>query len=288
MTRQRTNPRFGIGILGTLGALALLAIGLPACTAPGADALAGEASFVAIPHPHDAARAKSALSTSDLPVETGDSTETFYVAIHRRELNQRWFLSAFLKQYFPGAVAAGAARSLGTRIVSFRIQNGRLFVFDVDERKYSSDTFNPEVIIEAWPIVDYAPFQSLPGADRYVLVDVSAGLNRFGVVADTFNASSPLAKLSVDLSYMQRFRRLDDGVTFEQILVGAAEPADLRSALPGEPNPLRAAGTLGIALRRYSDGVDYKATELAPREFYFRSAPIIVPNAGRTDRKSVV
>jgi hypothetical protein len=61
----------------------------------------------------------------------GQKNESFYVAIKRSELDKKWFLSAFMKQFHPGAVDYGAARSLGTRVVSFKIQNGKLFVFDV-------------------------------------------------------------------------------------------------------------------------------------------------------------
>ena len=267
-----------------LGTLALVAAG---CGAPpvGEGALLGDEPFVAIPRSvgHTVGALRQGLDTADVPFELGDSSETFYLAINRKELGQRWFLSAFLKQYFPGAVSGGAARSLCSRVVSFRVQNGRLFVFDVDNRKISSDTFNPDVIVEAWPIVDYAPFKALAGAERYLLIDPSAGLNRFGVVGDAaIPYATPLAKLTVELSYLQRFRRLGDGVTFEQIVIGAPEVADPRNVIPEEPNPKRAAATLGVGLRRYVEGMSYKPTDLPYREHYFRGPTRLLPNEGKT------
>ena len=56
--------------------------------------------------------------------------ESFYLAINKSELGKKYFLSAYLTQYFPGAVGYGAARSMGTRVVTFRVQNGKLIVFD--------------------------------------------------------------------------------------------------------------------------------------------------------------
>ncbi|MET0591190.1 MAG: hypothetical protein ABW133_00720, partial [Polyangiaceae bacterium] len=93
------------------------------------------------------------------PVNQPGRAGEFYLAINRAELGNRWFMSGYLGQYYPGGVAAGAAMSLGTRVVSFRVQNGKLFLFDVDDRKKVSGTFDPQVVVDAYPIVtDYEPF----------------------------------------------------------------------------------------------------------------------------------
>src|SRR5436190_5940840 len=42
----------------------------------------------------------------------------FYLAIKKTELEKQWFLSGYLKQYYPLDVDLGAARSLGTRVVT--------------------------------------------------------------------------------------------------------------------------------------------------------------------------
>src|SRR5262244_3336487 len=59
--------------------------------------------------------------TVSTDASTGD--ESFYLAIAKNQLGQKYFLSAYLTQYFPGAVGYGAARSLGTRVVTFKVQN---------------------------------------------------------------------------------------------------------------------------------------------------------------------
>src|SRR5688500_6792682 len=51
---------------------------------------------------------------SSAPADVFQPGDSFYLAVHRRELGKRWFLSAYLKEFFPDEVAAGAARSLGT------------------------------------------------------------------------------------------------------------------------------------------------------------------------------
>ena len=69
---------------------------------------------------------------------------SFYLAIRRDQLDRSWFLSAYLKHHLPGQAADGAAASsLGVRVVSFRIANGRLYLLDVDNRKRSSESSTP-------------------------------------------------------------------------------------------------------------------------------------------------
>lgn len=210
-----------------------------------------------------------------------DPTETFYLAIRKSELGQRYFLSAYLKQHFPGEMVGGQAASLGTRVVSFKVQNGKLFVFDVDDRKVRSDVFDPQVLVEAWPVVtDHEAFNRLRGSDEYVLFDPAAGLNRFGVVNDM--ESQYGYQFQLQLSFSQGFRKLADGITFEQLFMGYSNlPHGGTPATQGvETNPYRVAGTLGLALRRYQESAGYTPTPLPPREHYFRSQPVLVPNSG--------
>ena len=58
-----------------------------------------------------------------------------------------------MKQFFPGATDGGAGYPLGTKVVTFRVQNGKLFVFDASDNNKTSDQFDPTLIIEAYPIV---------------------------------------------------------------------------------------------------------------------------------------
>jgi hypothetical protein len=212
-----------------------------------------------------------------------DPDHTFYLAIHQRELGKRWFLSAFLKEYFPDTQVNTQARSLGTRVVSFAIQNGKLYLFDVDDRKATSDTFPTEQIIGAYPLVDPDLLSGRGDLDQYVVVDPAAGLDRVGFVGDGF-ASGQLGTpdhFTVELAFSQRFRALADGATFEQAFSGYVNNA---RRTPGgvEPNVFRATGVLGLALRRYSEGEGFSPTALPPRPFYFTAPPRLVPNTGNT------
>jgi hypothetical protein len=141
------------------------------------------APFIAIPRATSAetrALRQRALHASALVDQVGIGTD-FYLAINKKELGAgKWFLSSYMKQYFPGGVSGGAARSMGTRVVSFKAQNGKLFVFDTDSRKQASDVFNPDVIVDAYPVVAYPPFdrqrpERLRGARRSVCRRLAAG-----------------------------------------------------------------------------------------------------------------
>ena len=206
---------------------------------------------------------RGALSTSSFGADggvgglTSGNEDTFYVAIHRSQLGQRWFLSAYLTQWHPSENTP--VRSLGTRVVTFKVQNGALFVFDATRGKTWSDVLDPSVIIEAYPLVtNNAEFNALPGASNYVLFDPSAGLNRFDVVGDDF-AAQYWARFQVDLTFLQGFKTLADGVSWEQVFTGYTE-------VPGPgilayEQPFRGSGTLRMTLRRYAEGAGFTPTE---------------------------
>jgi hypothetical protein len=256
--------------------LILLPILISACSSQSSNPLDSDADFVAVSRSEISAPRRAALATAGAPAP---SEEEFYLAINKKALGERFFLSAFMKQFFPGAVSYGAGRSLGTRVVSFKVQNGKLFVFDADARKKTSDTFDPQVIVEAYPIIsDYG---------KYVTFDPAAGLNRFGVVSDAYAVGSSAEHFEVELSFLQRFRSLSDGATWEQVFTGFGEIADTSASMKAEGNAFRGSGTLGIALRRYKESVDFKPTELPPKEHYFRSDLQLVPNEGKTKQFAV-
>ncbi|WP_164018500.1 zinc-dependent metalloprotease [Pyxidicoccus trucidator] len=240
-----------------------------------------EGAFVAVPRAVSAEQKRQA--EQKLNGVVADSGTSFYLAIRRSELGQRWFLSAYLKQKHPGGVGFGAANVVGTRVVSFKEQNGKLFVLDVDDRKVTSDVFDPDVVVEAYPVVtDHHPFNRTRGSSQYVLIDPTAGLNRFGVMGDTFGARG--ARFQVELSFAQRFRQLVDGIAFEQVFAGYLDVPDDLAQDYLENNPFRSSGTLALALRRYAESPGYTPTPLPPREHYFRSAPRFIPNTGLTEQ----
>ncbi|NTX60448.1 zinc-dependent metalloprotease [Myxococcus sp. CA051A] len=234
-----------------------------------------EGAFVSIPREVSAEQRATISQRLDGVVDNAGAS--FYLAIRRGELKQKWFLTAFTKQWHPGGVGRLAGEVLGSQVVSFEEQNGKLFVFDVDRRKVMSDVFDPQVLVDAYPIVtDHRAFNRLPGASQYVLIDPSAGLNRYGVVGDRLGVNT--IHFQVELSFAQRFRRLADGVAFEQVFTGYSDLPYEWASYYNEDNAFRAAGTLGISLRRYAEGPGYTPTPLPPREHYFRSARSIVPN----------
>ncbi|WP_164017630.1 zinc-dependent metalloprotease [Pyxidicoccus trucidator] len=234
-------------------------------------------TFVAVPKEVGAARKQQVEQKLQGAVD--DSGTSFYLAIRRSELGQKWFMSAFLKQHHPGGILYYAASTLGTRVVSFKEQNGKLFVLDVDDTKVLSDVFDPEVLVEAYPVVtDHGPFNRARGSDQYVLIDPTAGLNRFGVLGDLHGRQN--IRFQVELSFAQRFRRMADGVAFEQVFTGYMDVPDDLSHGFLEANPYRRSGTLGLTLRKYSESAGYTPTPPPPKDFYIQGAERLIPNSG--------
>lgn len=262
---------------------------------PGEDAanpLARGASLVAIARqvPPDAlALRRQALSRAGRMGHDLDRPEDFYLAVHRRELGKPWFLSAYLSELLTTSFHGGGY-SLGTRVVSFELQNDRLYVFDVDARKRTSDLFDPSVIIEAYPVVHgFEPFERRPGARDYILIDPASGLNRFSLLNDMFEADPGAMRFSVDLSYLRRFRQIADGITYEQVFTGYTDASQTapESRIPFETNAFRASGVMGMSLRRYRSSPGFVETSLPAQEHFFRSEPRAVPNAGTTEQRAV-
>ncbi|MDP2272702.1 MAG: zinc-dependent metalloprotease [Archangium sp.] len=228
-------------------------------------------------------RVARAALTADGGPEGYASAENFYLAVHKSQLSQRWFLSAYLTQWHPSQNLP--VRSLGTRVVSFKLQNGKLFVFDATEGSKWSDVLDPTLVVEAYPVVaNFAPFNALAGSSNYVLFDPSAGLNRFDVVADDFAASHQV-RFQVDLSYLQRYRVMSDGVAFEQVFTGSSELPG--PGILGWDQPFRGSGTMAIALRRYTEGAGFVAAELTSNHFFGSRNLQYVPNQPRFKRNVV-
>jgi hypothetical protein len=160
--------------------------------------------------------------------------------------------------------------------VTYREQNDKLYVFDASESYGLGPVFNPEVVIEAYPIVhSYDPFDSLPGSAAYVLIDPSAGLNKFDVVSDAWAPAgydTPV-KFETELSFLQRFKRLADGVQYQQVFTGYADRPDADgTGDPTQQNTFEISGTLTISLRKYKEGAGFVAQPAAPMgEFFFKT-----------------
>lgn len=135
-----------------LGAIAAAAIAGCATADQANESLNAGDVLVAIPRndvdASTVAMRDAVLQTRSLS-SSADRNEDFYLAIRRNTLDQKWFLSVYLKELSPFGPNPS---TLGTKVVRFREQNGKLFVFDADDRRATSDVFSPDLIIDAFPI----------------------------------------------------------------------------------------------------------------------------------------
>lgn len=208
---------------------------------------------------------------------------TFYFAVRRSALAQRWFWSVYLKELQPWGPSPG---TLGTKVIRFREQNGKLYVFDADDRRATSDVFNPDLIIDAFPIVDSHHFHDLPGSGGYILIDPAAGTNRFGALSDMLAIDPCPISVATELSFVEGFRAAPDGGHYEQIITAYADeifglPDDV------EPNELRIAATLGHSIRRYTETPAYVPVPAPPVPHYFLGEPFNVPGTGEVAQNAV-
>ena len=245
-----------------------------ACGGAPPSAINGDEQFISV----NAAPSASAKTTT-----TDDSS--FYLAINKSELGKKYFFSAYLTQYFPGAVSYGAARSLGTRVVTFKVQNGKLFVFDAADGKKDSNTFDPSLIVDAYPIVPN--ILTGPSAGNFVVFDPAQGMNQFGLLSDAFAGGAQPAKFNIELSYLQGYRKIGDGVTFEQVFTGYSDQGDPNAWQGGENNAFRGSGTLGIALRKYSEGAGFTPAPVYNAPYFFTDDLKLVPNSGQVTADSI-
>jgi hypothetical protein len=170
-------------------------------------------------------------------------------------------------------------------VVTFKVQNGKLFVFDAADGRKDSNTFDPSLIVDAYPIMNGALTGG--GSQNFVVFDPSQGMNQFGLLADAFAGGSMPAKFNISLSYLQRYRKLGDGVTFEQVFTGYSDQGDPNSWLGGENNAFRGSGTLGIALRKYSEGAGFKPAPVYDSPYFFMGDLQLVPNSGNLTANSI-
>jgi len=255
------------------------------------DRLDGTQPFVAVPREStaDVVAARSALTSgagsgnaAAMGVQPGGD-DNFYLAIRKDVLDQPWFLSAYMKQQaMRGPFINFPFMSLGTRVVSFAIQNDKLFVFDVSGQRTASAVNDPPNVLEAYPIVDRPEVTRLRGSDRYVVVDPSAGLNRFGITTDLYEdwpfrglairGDTADQRIRVGVAFMQRFRLLADGVTYEEVFTGEYAGVDRA--------PYTVWGTLGLTLRRYTVGEGYSPTPDPGVPLYFLTGYRSIPGSG--------
>ena len=214
-------------------------------------------------------------------VPTGNDT-SFYIGVNKSQLGQRYFMSAFMKQFFPGATDGGAGYPLGTKVVTFRVQNGKLFVFDASDLNKTSDQFDPTLIIESYPIVTDPTFANTPGNKNYVLFDPAAGLNKYGFVENMFDSNNfygASTDFQVDAAYSQNFQAVSDGAIWDEVFTGSTSSA-VQLNDGSQASTFSASGTLGLSLRKYKETPSYTALPYPDKSFYWTSEPKLVPNTG--------
>ncbi|WP_342377970.1 zinc-dependent metalloprotease [Myxococcus stipitatus] len=252
----------------------------PSAEPPGLDLVLGE-DLVEVP--------RGALSAEHAELRSkvggvGDGERSFYLAIRRSELSQRWFWSATLRHFFPDGADSAMPRFLRTEVIRMREYNGRLFFLDARDGRVLGGNEKPDIPLEAYSIVtDYAPFNRLPGSDQYVLIDPVAGLGRLGVVGDRNFAG---ASFEMEHRFAQRFRRFSQGVMFEEVFAGRLSiPVD--RDMYAEYSLTRFVGTVVVSLSRYQEGVGYTRTPPPERPYYFINTGRLVPTTGERQREVV-
>lgn len=251
--------------------------------APGSAIVLGE-DFIEVPR--ELTSEQHTQVTQRLDGVVDPTGRTFYLAIRKSELKQRWFLSATLRQLNAEPDLFGFPVVLNPRVVRFHEQNGRLYLFDARDGLVRNDIFKPDSLVEAYPIVtNHTPFNRLPGSDQYVLIDPAAGLNRVGILGDRWYGTAEIG-FTLELLFSQRFRRVSDGVLFEQVFTGYMSLPDDRGDYL-EPNHFRGAGTLSMALRKYREGEGFTEMPAPERPHYFLGEGRFIPNTGEVEQMAV-
>jgi hypothetical protein len=268
--------------LWTLGAVVALGTGLTAgcgqddAAAPvvelgGAEQnpLASGDTFVAIPKGASAEQSATRTGLRGISVTAqalNKESESFYLAIKKSALDKQWFYSGFLKSSTDAqTLYTGGIGSLGTDVVGMRVQNGKLFIYRTEKGLTWSDQLNPDIIVDAYPIVAQSAFDRLLGAGDYLLVDPSQGLNN---VVFTYSLNgrdwgqTAQQRLNVDLAYLQNYLKLDDGVSFDEVITGT-----VNSVFDGTTPT--AAMTTNISLREYKEGAGFTTVTPPDEEYYF-------------------
>jgi hypothetical protein len=246
--------------------------------------LSAGADFVAIPREASAqelAARHEALSPLGLHAQAlVGGPSSFYLAIRKSALERKWFMSGFVNSTTETtSLFSGGGRPAGSDVVSFRVQNGKLFIYRAQAGQKWSDAFDPSIIVDAYPLVLGIPaFDRLGGAGDYVLVDPSQGLNNIvltpGYVFSEYPAEYQ-SRLDVDLVYLQNFTKLDDGISFQTVVAGTYEGIDPASLFAIHPSM---AITTTLSFRPYAEGEGFVPMAPPPVEHFILGPRQVIEN----------
>lgn len=223
---------------------------------------------------------------SDAPVErVGEAGVQFYLALKRSELGVPYFLTTYLKQIYP--LTSIPASVLDAKVVSFELQNGRLYMFDVDKRKRSSKQYDPDVVIDAYDVIaSGAAVDSVANAGEYLTFDPSSGRNDFGVLSSTLSVDeADGGRFTQDLSFLDRFLSLPDGVQYDLVFAGHFERALTWNDGSLQDNPLLFNGSASVALRRYREGAGFTPMSTLEQSYFMSSPGSVETGSGQVSRK---
>ena len=282
MNHTSTRPARGL-LVATFAALLL---GAPACggLSEAEPPLEGPATldgaFVPIYRQMtgEIENASRALSGSD----NGDAArhaatdKHFYLAVNKKELGQRWFLSAYLSQFDPGGVDSGRRALAGHP--GGLLQGPERQAVRVRRRRRQGLERHLQPRGGPGGLPHRRGLRPLRAAARrrdYVLFDPAAGLNRFRLLTGHLGARSRSSSRSRSASARSPTAPPSSRCS------PASRPGCSSRAGVALTQTFRVAGTLGAGLRRYTEGEGYMPTAAAAEEHYFRSPPKLVPNTGR-------
>jgi hypothetical protein len=263
-----TKPHFC-----ALGALLATTIA-PGCTGTVEETgVEEDAAFLSVPKGTTDALS-AAASGAAMGLNARIDGADFYLAIHKSQLGKQWFMTANLEQFYPGLEPG---YTVGTRVVSFEVQNGQLLVMDASDARQRSDSYEPQaVIIDAYPIIEgYRAFMGVYGWRNYVLFDPAHSANDYFDLGNWMSAMDDGYTgypIETQVAFLQRFRELEDGISYDRVFAGAWRTDD---------QLLNVAGTLGLSIREYSESPGF---EPFPRPYtnHFFTAPLWEgPYAGR-------
>jgi hypothetical protein len=251
------------------------------------------AAFVALP-----ITANGAQSFAQGKVSS-DGTE-FYLAINRNQLGNRFFFTATIANWLEYQNPEGGPNPLWSypadllsAIVTFEIHDGKLYVIDASKQWHWTNALNPEVVLDAYPIVTDSSFNDMDNHDHYVLINPAAGdqlryIDQNGLLGGSHVCNNCNDAPRITLSFAQNFRATSDAsgansaVMFDQVVSGVIDATDLGTNVT-QQSDMKFSGTLGITIRPYSDGPGFvptflEALNFPARDYFFHFTIIPVVN----------
>lgn len=262
---------------------------LPTIVAKQENPSSGVPGFVAIGRSEFVIRGQDEASEFRRGLSPGaiQANGDFLIGVHESQLNRRYFLSGFLESSSPSLPPVG----LGTRVVSFKLQNSKLFVLNADDRSVEKLDFQTPEIIDVLPVLrSYRGIPMSLVAPGYVVFDPDSALNGLEVVSSPLAAAAgaigvEAQPFQIQMSYSRDFQSLDDGFRFKKVLTGQSSASSTRD--PSGRRNLAMSATVSVTMRDYSESEGFTRMEQIETPFFFSSLPHALPDSGGKTRNFV-